>query len=142
MYRVGTSRGGPPLLSWWKLYAAVIPGLALVVLAERTVQAGVGRVVVQIVAVLALCGGMALWVHANKAGLALSDRPGSNWRRTAIETTSLAWRVPDAHDAGHRTQPAGTGRSECREAPCENRRLSLLPLTGVRGGASTLPRRG
>ena len=112
MYRVGTSNGVAPRPSWWKLYASVTSALILVALVEMKVPAGAERTAMQIVAALILFGAMALWVRANKVELALEGRRPADWRRAAIETTSLAWPLSDADKRNRRVRPAAGSRSE------------------------------
>jgi hypothetical protein len=112
MYRVWISAGMAPRPSWWKPYAAVTLALMPVALVQITVPAGAGRTAMQIIAALIPFGAMALWVCANKVVLALEGRRRGDWRRAALQVTSLAWPVSNADQTDHRDRPAaGTSRS-------------------------------
>ena len=117
-----------PRPSWWKLYAAVTPALVLVALVETTVPAGLGRTAMQMIAALILFGVMAVWVRANTAALALEGRRRDDWRRAAIETTSLAWPLSDADETDRRPRPAAGSRSEYRGRPTALRSVPALDL--------------
>jgi hypothetical protein len=142
MDHVGNSSRAARRPPWWKLYAFVTAALMLVALVEMKVPAGAGHTGMQMIAGLIPFGTMALWVRANKVGLALEGRRRGEWRRAALQATSLAWPVSDADEADHRDRPAAGSQSEHRGASTGGRGISHLHLREAGDEGRALALRG
>ncbi len=128
MDHVGNSSRAAPRPSWWKLYAFVSAALMLVAILEMKGPAGAGHTGMQMIAGLIPFGAMALWVRANKVGLVLEGRRRGDWRRAALQVTSLAWPVSDADETDHRDRPAAGSLSEHRGESTRVRGIPHLHL--------------
>ena len=61
--------------AWWVLYSLLPLAVAALAAVSLWIPAGAGRVFAQATVSLAILGGIALWVHANRVTLALLDVP-------------------------------------------------------------------
>ena len=141
MYHVENSSGAPRP-SWWKLYAFALAALMLVALVEMKVPAGPGHTGMLIIAALIPFGAMALWVRANKVGLALDGRRRGDWRRTALEATSLAWPVSDADETDHGDRQAAGSLAKHRGESTRGRGIPDFDLREVSDERGALAVRG
>lgn len=100
--------------AWWLLYALLPLGAALLVAADLASPSAGWRIFAECTASLLILGAIALWVHANRAALAVADHTADG-SKTLHSSPEYSLRPKPLRLQGiPRIEPSGDSRAQAR----------------------------